>query len=78
MIVEPSESSEENAPSEQSQSVRKMTNIIMLAILAWGTFHMVGVYVFSREPDIRKPIIVYACVFAFVVFWRFLLTRLPK
>ena len=46
---------------------------IMIAILIWGTLHTIGVYLFGRVPDIRKPIIVYGCVFAFLAFWNVLL-----
>ena len=45
----------------------------MIAILIWGTIHTVGVYFWGRELDIRKPIIVYGCVFAFLAFWNILL-----
>ncbi len=46
---------------------------IMIAILIWGTFHTVGVYLYGRVLDIRKPIIVYGCVLAFLGFWNLML-----
>lgn len=45
----------------------------MIALFAWGTFHTVGVYLYSEQADIRKPLIVYGCMLAFIGFWKLML-----
>jgi CHASE2 domain-containing sensor protein len=40
---------------------------IMLAILVWGGFHAVGAWTLNH--DARRPLVVLACVFAFLGFW---------
>ena len=40
---------------------------IMAALLAWGTLHAVGAYLYNL--DIRKPLVVYAFMGGFLVLW---------
>jgi hypothetical protein len=44
---------------------------IMAAIVAWGLFHAVGAWTLNH--DARRPLIVLACVAAFLGFWLALL-----
>jgi len=44
---------------------------IFLAIVAWGMFHAVGAWTLNHDP--RRPLIVLACVAAFLGFWLTLL-----
>ena len=43
----------------------------MAAIVAWGLFHAVGAWMLNH--DARRPLIVIACVAAFLGFWLSLL-----
>lgn len=43
----------------------------MAAIVAWGMFHAVGAWMLNH--DVRRPLIVLACVAAFLGFWLALL-----
>ena len=47
--------------------------VLMLALLAWGLYHAVGTY--QTGGDVRKPIIVLACMFVFLGAWGVLLFR---
>jgi len=40
---------------------------IMAAIVAWGLFHAAGAWTLNH--DARRPLIVLACVAAFLGFW---------
>ena len=40
---------------------------VVLAILAWGIFHAVGAWRFNHNP--LRPVVVLACVGAFLGFW---------
>lgn len=44
---------------------------IMAAIVVWGIFHAVGAWTLNH--DARRPLIVLACVAAFLGFWLALL-----
>ncbi|MBA4017627.1 MAG: hypothetical protein C0483_10680 [Pirellula sp.] len=41
--------------------------LIILGVLAWGTFHAVGAYYFNH--DVRRPLMVLGCTVAFLGFW---------
>ncbi len=45
--------------------------LIILGVLAWGTFHAVGAYYFNH--DIRRPMVVLGCTVAFLGFWLLML-----
>ena len=55
------------------QAFPNIIRYLMIAIFVWGTFHTIGVYVWSQTPDIRKPIIVYSTVCLFLGFWAIML-----
>lgn len=40
---------------------------IMAAIVAWGLFHALGAWMLNH--DARRPVVVIACVAAFLGFW---------
>jgi len=44
---------------------------IMAALVLWGLFHAVGAW--SLNHDARRPLVVLACVAAFLGFWLVLL-----
>jgi len=44
---------------------------IMIALVVWGLFHAVGAWTLNH--DARRPLIVLACVAAFLGFWLVLL-----
>jgi predicted Na+-dependent transporter len=44
---------------------------IMIALVVWGLFHAVGAWTLNH--DARRPLIVLACVAAFLGFWLTLL-----
>jgi hypothetical protein len=44
---------------------------IMVALVAWGLFHAVGAWMLNH--DARRPLIVIACMAAFLGFWLALL-----
>jgi len=44
---------------------------IMIAVAVWGLFHAFGAWTFNH--DARRPIIVIACVLAFLGFWQTML-----
>jgi hypothetical protein len=41
--------------------------LVIVAVLAWGVFHAVGAYRFNH--DVRRPLVVLACVLGFLAFW---------
>lgn len=46
---------------------------IVIALILWGALLGVGAYVFRGQHDLRKPLIILACVGTFVGFWGMLL-----
>jgi hypothetical protein len=52
-------------------SQNKLVVLIMAAVLAWGTFLAVGAYHLNHNP--WRPVIVMACVLAFLGFWGLML-----
>ncbi len=75
---ENSELDSDRGPNDQVETARtdsavsknlKIIYWIMGGLLVWGLIHTIGVYVSSANADIRKPILVYSCVFAFLGFW---------
>jgi hypothetical protein len=49
---------------------------IMGAIVVWGLFHAAGAWMLNHDP--RRPLIVLACVAAFLGFWTALLAARRK
>lgn len=42
---------------------------IMGALLVWGTLHALGAYLYNHDYDVRKPLIVYGFMGAFLGLW---------
>jgi membrane protein DedA with SNARE-associated domain len=55
-------------------SFGKAFALIMLGVVGWGVFHAVGTYFGGQgdqhlRHDVRRSLIVMACVVAFLAFW---------
>lgn len=46
---------------------------IIIGLIVWGALLALGAYVFRGQHDLRKPLIILACVGTFVGFWGVLL-----
>jgi hypothetical protein len=46
---------------------------IVISLIIWGALLALGAYLFKGQHDARKPLIILACVGAFVGFWGILL-----
>ena len=46
---------------------------IVIGLIVWGALLALGAYVFRGQHDLRKPLIILACVGTFVGFWGVLL-----
>jgi len=46
---------------------------IVIGLILWGALLGLGAYVFRGQHDLRKPLIILACVGVFVGFWGVLL-----
>ena len=55
-------------PSAKAETILRW---IMVAVLVWGTILAAGSWTFNH--DIRRPIIVFACVVGFLGFWNAML-----
>ena len=58
-------------PSPPSATPEKILRWIMVAVLVWGSILAAGSWTFNH--DIRRPIIVFACVIGFLGFWNVML-----
>ena len=57
-----------NAPAPQTPpDAERLIAWIMGALVVWGLFHAVGAWTLNH--DARRPLIVLACVGAFLGFW---------
>ncbi len=54
-------------PADASRLIRG----IMLAVLVWGAVLAAGAWTFNH--DVRRPIVVMACVLGFLGFWKAML-----
>ena len=63
--------SELMTPSPASATPEKILRWIMVAVLVWGSILAAGSWTFNH--DIRRPIIVFACVIGFLGFWNVML-----
>ncbi len=45
----------------------RLLRLIMICIVAWGMIHAVGAWTLNH--DARRPLVVLACVAAFLGFW---------
>ena len=63
--------SELMTPSSPAATPEKILRWIMVAVLVWGSILAAGSWTFNH--DIRRPIIVFACVIGFLGFWNVML-----
>lgn len=64
--------------SSRGAGNRKAVAAVMLGLAAWGLVLALGAFLFSREPDWRKPLIVVGCAAAFLAAWGLLLWSKKK
>ncbi len=57
--------------TEPTHTHRSVFGWIVLALLAWGVFLAIGVYLVTRDP--RQPWVVLGCISLFVGGWLMLL-----
>lgn len=55
------------APQTSPPDAERLIAWIMGALVVWGLFHAVGAWTLNH--DARRPLIVLACVGAFLGFW---------
>lgn len=48
---------------------------IVIGLVVWGGLLALGAYVFQGQYDVRKPLIIMACVGLFVGFWAVMIWR---
>ncbi len=58
-------------PTPSTAAPEKILRWIMVAVLVWGSILAAGSWTFNH--DVRRPIIVFACVIAFLGFWNVML-----
>lgn len=61
--------------SENDLPRRWLIGVILVALLAWGLYHTLGVFLYSHDP--RQAAIVFGSVAAFLLFWLVLLAFFP-
>jgi hypothetical protein len=59
--------------SNPAPKTERVLWIIMAAVLAWGTFHAVGAYLYNHHWE--RPAMVLGCVAAFLAWWAWLLGK---
>jgi hypothetical protein len=59
------------APASPPPGAERILALIMGGLLIWGLFHAVGAWTLNHDP--RRPLVVIACVAAFLGFWLALL-----
>jgi CHASE2 domain-containing sensor protein len=57
--------------SQSPPGAERILTWIMVALVAWGLFHAAGAWMLNH--DARRPLIVIACMAAFLGFWLALL-----
>jgi hypothetical protein len=58
--------------SSEPPGAERLLRSIMIGIVVWGCVHAVGAWTLNH--DARRPIVVLACVAAFLGFWLTLLS----
>ena len=53
--------------ASEPPGAERLLRLIMIGILAWGAIHAVGAWTLNH--DARRPLVVLACVAAFLGFW---------
>ncbi len=59
------------SPLSSASDAEKILRWIMVAVLVWGSILAAGSWTFNH--DVRRPIIVFACVIGFLGFWNVML-----
>jgi hypothetical protein len=59
------------SPLSSAPDAEKILRWIMVAVLVWGSILAAGSWTLNH--DVRRPIIVFACVIGFLGFWNVML-----
>lgn len=59
------------SPQSSPADPEKILRWIMVAVLVWGSILAAGSWTFNH--DVRRPIVVLACVLGFLGFWNVML-----
>jgi hypothetical protein len=60
----------------QNQSHRGWIALLVVGLAGWGLYHAVGAFLFNH--DVRRGLVVLACMSAFLVWWLLLLRLRSK
>ncbi|MEX2142105.1 MAG: hypothetical protein WD894_22755 [Pirellulales bacterium] len=55
----------------QNDPSRRWIVLLVAALAAWGLYHAVGAFLFNK--DVRRGLVVFACMALFLAFWLLLL-----
>jgi hypothetical protein len=55
----------------QNDPTRQWIVLLVAALAAWGLYHAIGAYSFNQ--DVRRGLVVLACMALFLAFWLMLL-----
>jgi hypothetical protein len=69
--------------SADSGAQRTILVVLTLALLAWGAYHAIGSYFGgfgggNLQPDVRRSLVVFAFMLAFLAFWWIMLLFVPR
>ena len=51
----------------QNDPSRRWIVLLMVALAAWGLYHAVGAFLFNK--DVRRGLVVFACMVLFLAVW---------
>ena len=63
-------------PPSPPPGAERLLRWIMAGIVVWGVFHAIGAWTLNH--DARRPLVVLACVAAFLGFWLAMLATLRR
>ncbi len=63
-------------PPSPPPGAERLIRWIMVGIVVWGVFHAIGAW--TLNYDARRPLVVLACVAAFLGFWLAMLSTLRR
>lgn len=63
-------------PPSPPPGAERLLRWIMAGIVVWGVFHAIGAWTLNH--DARRPLVVLACVAAFLGFWLVMLSTLRR
>jgi hypothetical protein len=63
-------------PPSPPPGAERLLRWIMVGIVVWGVFHAIGAWTLNH--DARRPLVVLACVAAFLGFWLVMLSTLRR